>query len=158
MYKESIMNGKIIIKIILLISWMTLIFCFSNQTANNSSKVSDGLIYKVSKIVFGEKYGKITKSKAYGTIVFVVRKSAHMFVYFVLSLIAFSLFYEFFGVSKRTIIYTILFCFLYSITDEVHQLFVLDRSGEIRDVLIDTASSSISALLNFFVRNKKINH
>ena len=158
MYKESIMNCKIIIKIILLISWMTLIFCFSNQTAGNSSKVSDGLIYKVSKIVFGEKYEKITKSKAYGTIVFVVRKSAHMFVYFVLSLIAFSLFYEFFGVSKKTIIYTIIFCFLYSITDEVHQLFVLDRSGEIRDVLIDTTSSSISALLNFFVRNKKINH
>lgn len=152
------MNCKIIIKIILLISWMTLIFCFSNQTADNSSKVSDGLIYKVSKIVFGEKYEKITKSKVYGTIVFVVRKSAHMFVYFVLSLIAFSLFYEFFGVSKRTIIYTILFCFLYSITDEVHQLFVLDRSGEIRDVLIDTASSFISVLLNFFVRNKKINH
>lgn len=152
------MNCKIIIKIILLISWMTLIFCFSNQTADNSSKVSDGLIYKVSKIVFGEKYEKITKSKAYGTIVFVVRKSAHMFVYFVLSLIVFSLFYEFFGVSKKTIIYTIIFCFLYSITDEVHQLFVLDRSGEIRDVLIDTASSSISVLLNFFVRNKKINH
>lgn len=152
------MNCKIIIKIILLISWMTLIFCFSNQTADNSSKVSDGLIHKVSKIVFGEKYEKITKSKAYGTIVFVVRKSAHMFVYFVLSLIVFSLFYEFFGVSKKTIIYTIIFCFLYSITDEVHQLFVLDRSGEIRDVLIDTASSSISVLLNFFVRNKKINH
>ena len=152
------MNCKIVIKIMLLISWMTLIFCFSNQDSDHSSEVSDGLIYRVSKTILGKNYEKITKSKAYGNVVFVVRKSAHMFIYFVLSLIAFSLFYEFFGVSKKTIIYTILFCFLYSITDEVHQLFVVGRSCEVRDVLIDTTSSSICAFINYFVRNNKINH
>lgn len=148
------MNYRIVIKIMLLISWMALIFLFSSQNADNSSKVSDGLIVKVSKIVLGDKYEKITNSKAYGTIVFVVRKSAHMFIYFVLSLIAFSLFYEFYGVSRKTIIFTILFCLLYSISDEIHQLFVDGRSCEVRDVLIDTTSASISCFLNFLVRKK----
>ena len=148
------MNYKLVIKTLLLISWMTLIFCFSNQDSDHSSEVSDGLIYRVSKTILGKNYEKITKSKSYDTVVFVVRKSAHAFVYFVLSLIAFSLFYEFYGVSKRTIIITIIFCFLYSISDEFHQLFISGRSCEFRDILIDTTSSSVSACFNYFIRKK----
>lgn len=148
------MNYRIIIKIVLLISWMTLIFYFSNQDANHSSRVSDGVIAKVSKVVLGDDYERITKSKTYGTTVFIVRKAAHCFIYFILSIIAFSLFYELFGLDKKTIIITIVLCFLYSISDEIHQLFVSGRSGEIRDVLIDTTSSSISAILNFIIRKK----
>lgn len=148
------MNYKIVIKFILLISWMTLIFCFSNQNADQSSGMSDGFIYRVSKVVLGEKYEKITNSKTYDTVVFVVRKSAHIFVYFVLSLIAFSFFYEFYNLDKKIIIFTIIFCFLYSITDEIHQYFIPGRSCEIRDILIDTISSSISACINYFIRKK----
>ena len=37
-------------KIILLILWMILIFCFSNQRADDSSKLSDGVIVKVASI------------------------------------------------------------------------------------------------------------
>jgi len=80
------MNYKLVIKILLLISWMTLIFGFSNQDSDHSSEVSDGLIYRVSKTILGKNYEKITKSKSYDTVVLVVRKSAHAFVYFVLSL------------------------------------------------------------------------
>ena len=111
-------------------------------------------IYRVSKVVLGEKYEKITNSKTYDTVVFVVRKSAHIFVYFVLSLIAFSFFYEFYNLDKKVIIFTIIFCFLYSITDEIHQYFIPGRSCEIRDILIDTISSSISACINYFIRKK----
>lgn len=148
------MNYRIIIKIVLLVAWMTLIFLFSSQDADHSSEVSDGLIYRVSKVVLGKNYEKITRSKAYDKVVFVVRKSAHAFVYFVLSLIAFSLFYEFYGVSKKTIILSIILCFLYSISDEFHQLFVSGRSCEVRDILIDTTSSFISAGINYIIRKK----
>lgn len=148
------MNYRIVIKIILLISWMTLIFCFSNQDRDHSSRVSDGFITKISKVILGDNYKKITKSKTYGTTVFIVRKTAHFFMYFVLSIISFSLLYEFFGLDKKTILFTILLCFLYSISDEVHQLFVVGRSCELRDIIIDTTSSSISAALNYFIRKK----
>ena len=148
------MNYRIVIKIVLLISWMTLIFCFSSQNSDDSSRVSDGFITKISKAILRDNYEIITKSKTYGTTVFIVRKTAHFFIYFVLSIIAFSLYYELFGLDKRTILFTILLCFLYSISDEIHQLFVAGRSCELRDVIIDTTSSSISATLNYLIRKK----
>ena len=39
---------------------------------------------------------------------------------------------------------------MYASFDEVHQLFVLGRSGEFRDVLIDCIGGSIGALLYYF--------
>jgi len=40
-----------------------------------------------------------------------------------------------------------LFSFLYSITDEFHQIFVPGRSSELRDILIDTSAASLAILL-----------
>ena len=37
-------------KLTLVILWMILIFCFSNQKAEDSSKLSDGLIVKVVNV------------------------------------------------------------------------------------------------------------
>ena len=41
---------KKVFKLMLLILWMILIFCFSNQRADDSSKLSDGVIVKVASI------------------------------------------------------------------------------------------------------------
>ena len=44
-----------IFKIILIVAWMGLIFMFSNDTAVESSKKSDGFIIKTVQVVLGRK-------------------------------------------------------------------------------------------------------
>lgn len=44
----------------------------------------------------------------------------------------------------------------YAITDEIHQCYILGRSGEIRDVLIDSAGVLTGILLNLIVRRVNI--
>ena len=54
-----------------------------------------------------------------------------------------SLLKEFRLIDKRTFIFAIILCILYSISDEVHQYFVPGRSGEVLDVAIDTIGSCL---------------
>jgi VanZ family protein len=43
--------------------------------------------------------------------------------------------------------------FLYACSDEIHQLFVPNRSGELLDVLLDTFGGSLGVLsISFFKR------
>ena len=50
---------------------------------------------------------------------------------------------EFRLVDKRTYIFAVVLCVLYSISDEVHQYFVPGRSAGVIDILIDTVGSSL---------------
>ena len=149
------MTYKKIIKFILLISWMSIIFYFSNQKADDSSKLSNGIIVKITKVFVKDKISKTEKEKILEKYVTLVRKSAHAFVYFALALIAFSFFKEFYGISKKTFFYTILLCFCYSVSDEFHQLFIEGRSGEANDILLDTTSSAITTSINYKIRMLK---
>ena len=46
-----------------------------------------------------------------------------------------------------------LICVLYAISDEIHQLFVPGRAGQVRDVLIDSSGSFLGIfLVMLFVR------
>lgn len=51
-------------------------------------------------------------------------------------------------------------CILYAISDEVHQLFVPGRGGQVRDVIIDSAGA-IAGILGYNglsrIRSKKYN-
>ena len=141
-----------IIKFLLLISWMSVIFYFSNQKAEQSSELSNSFIVKVTKIIVGNKLDGDKQEEIIEKYVTVVRKGAHAFIYFVLSLIAFSFLKEFYGKSNKTLVYTILFCFCYSVSDEFHQLFIEGRSGELRDIVIDTLSSSLGVFINYKFR------
>ena len=151
------MKLRKIIKIILLVFWMGVIFTFSHQKAYDSSKLSDTFIVRVTKIIVGHKPDKKEEERIIKKYVNVVRKSAHVFVYIVLSILIFTVLIEYFEFNKRLVIYSIIFCLLYSISDEVHQLFILGRSGEIRDVLLDTTASSVTAIINFYIRKIRRN-
>ena len=124
---------KIIIKILLVILWMGVIFCFSNQVSDDSTKLSDGFI-KNTICKFSKDCNKTIEVSFTP-----VRKCAHFLVYLILGILVMNCF----NIDKKYIIYSLVICFLYSITDEVHQLFVPGRSGEVLDVLIDTFGSFI---------------
>ena len=54
---------------------------------------------------------------------------------------------EFRLVDKRTYIFAVILCVLYSISDEVHQYFVPGRSCELRDILIDISGCILAVLI-----------
>ena len=59
---------------------------------------------------------------------------------------------------KKTVIISFLGTFLYACSDEFHQLFIYGRSGEFRDVMIDSTGGIIGLLLIIFiVKYKQIN-
>ena len=66
---------------------------------------------------------------------FVFKKSAHVFVYFILMWLTLRASGK---LTKRNTIVAFTFCFLYAISDEVHQSFVPGRGPRITDVGFDT--------------------
>lgn len=122
----------------------------SNQPAIESSRLSDGVIektigniYKIThKDTTPEKLAEIKQKYTH-----IVRKTAHFTIYLILGLLVSTLLKEYNLKTKQIIIYSILICMTYAISDEIHQIFVIGRSGELKDVLIDTCGSTVGILI-----------
>lgn len=144
---------KKVINIILIILWMGLIFVLSNDTAEESSKKSDGLIVRCVQDIIKRDLSTKEKEKVLEYLVKPVRKSAHFFLYFVLGILIINLFKSFELFNYKTILLAILLCFLYACSDEIHQLFIKGRSCEVRDILIDTIGS-LSGISVYYLFSK----
>lgn len=129
-----------IISLIFLIMWLLLIFYFSNQKGSVSENSSNQVINLLDN--FFKLFNKNVDITNLNYIVYLVRKSAHMFLYFILYLLTYYSMYEF--KIKKRIYLSLLFCFLYAISDEIHQLFIPRRSFQITDILIDTIGASLA--------------
>ena len=103
------------------------------ESSQLSGTISDGIIkifldqFNISDVIVGN-------------IEYMVRKFAHVFEYCLLAL-TFSYAY-YWGVKAerkrpKYELVTLLFCIICAISDEVHQLSIPGRSGEVKDVLID---------------------
>ena len=136
-----------IILTILTILWLLVIFIFSNDTAKESDKVSnsvvDNTIYTACKIV-SKKCNKKELRDRFG---YPVRKLAHFTEYFILGIL---MIFTLRAYNINPVYVPIIICFLYACTDEIHQMFVKDRTASIIDVLIDTLGSTSSILLLFY--------
>lgn len=144
---------KKVINIILIILWMGLIFVLSNDTAEESSKKSDGLIVRCVQDIIKRDLSTKEKEKVLKYLVKPVRKGAHFFLYFVLGILIINLFKSFELFNYKTILLAILLCFLYACSDEIHQLFIKGRSCEVRDILIDTIGS-LSGISVYYLFSK----
>ncbi len=145
------------ISIILLLLWMTVIFMFSSSDSvksnNTSGQVISSAISVKDKVTNNETKPE-TKKKIVKKLNYSVRKSAHVFEYFVLGVLALNVF-DAFNV-KRKVLFAIILCVLYAASDEFHQLFT-GRTASVTDVLLDSAASIVGIyLLNLiFSRRKK---
>ena len=150
---------KKIILWILVIFWMSLIFYFSSLNSTESSKQSKGFIYNtIVNIInfFDEDMNENEKEVIINKLNPIVRKLAHAAIYFILGLLVYLLVNEYIIVNKKVLIISLIVCLLYSISDEVHQLFVRGRSGEIRDILIDCLGYSTSIIIMHLLNRKKV--
>ena len=137
------------ILLVLLIIWMGIIFYFSSQGSTSSTKqsdviINDGIIKTVK--IFDK---NLDENSLYLKLYTPVRKNAHLFEYFVLGLLSY-LYINTYKISKnKKFLISIIFCFLYACSDEIHQVYVPGRDGRITDVLIDTLGSFICLTIIF---------
>ena len=144
---------------ILIVLWMSVIFCLSNQPAIDSTELSDGFISNTIGNVY-KFFNKNINSNELNEIkvkyTHPVRKMAHFTIYMILGILVTLLVREYNVSFNKCLFISLLVCLLYSISDEVHQLFVIGRSGEIRDVLIDTSGSFVGIFIFNNLFRKKV--
>lgn len=119
--------------------WMGLIFYLSHQSASESSQLSGGVVAFVLHIL----HTIIPQSIEVSAFHTFIRKGAHFFAYFILGI----LIYRALWGRWKNFFMALFIAFLYAVSDEVHQLFIPGRSGEFRDVLIDSAGAATGILL-----------
>lgn len=133
---------KKIVKIILLILWMIVIFILSNQNGSESTSLSEGFT-NITICNFINNCNPEVYS-------FIVRKMAHIILYFILGIFSVINFKN----DKNGLINAIILCIIYAFFDEIHQMFINNRSGEVRDIIIDSISSLSSILLIYKIRKR----
>ena len=140
-------------KIILIILWMGLIFSFSNQTGTSSSSLSTKVLTRIAitidKDMTDEEIDEFVDKYS-----FIIRKVAHLTIYFILGILAYINLREYMKVTPALVIYSIIFCLVYASTDEIHQLLVNGRSGNIYDVILDTCGSTLAILISYYSRRR----
>ena len=137
---------KKVLSLILLVFWMGLIFSLSNKNGEASGDMSSKLIKNVVVIFTNIEEDSKEMQDIVNKYSFLVRKSAHFFEYFVLAILTVNMFSSF-GIRRNICFYASIFCIIYAITDEVHQLFIDSRSGQISDVILDSSASIIGSFL-----------
>lgn len=132
---------KKIIKLLFIIIWLLVIFLFSNQDGSTSTSLTNGIL---------EKYLFFVDSDIFFMI---IRKMAHITEYFILGILVLNFINEF-KIDKKIVV-SILICFILASFDELHQLFIPDRTGRLLDVFIDMIGASLGILILSLIKNHK---
>lgn len=149
---------KKIIKIILVLLCMATIFSFSSDTADESTAKSDSIIVKISEFLVGHHLSEEERQEKIDKYVTVIRKGAHFTIYLILGFLLLSLVKEYRLIDQKAILIALLIAILYAISDEIHQLFVTGRSGEILDVIIDSLGSLTGIGIYYLIYKWRIKH
>ena len=128
---------NVVLRWLLVLFWMGLMFYLSHQAAGESDSLSSDL----TEIII-ENIERFTSTRVdIDLFHHLVRKNAHFFAYFILSLLTLSALKWSGFTGYKWIGTALLICVLYAVSDEVHQLFISGRSGEFKDVLIDSGGA-----------------
>jgi VanZ family protein len=139
---EEINMKRRIILIVCMIVWIAFIFYNSLQPATDSSALSSPIVNFIYNLL-----QKVKIDINYLTLTTIVRKSAHVFEYVILSLFVTQVFYESHLSTKYFLLYSFLIPLIVAITDEIIQTFVTGRSGSIIDVGFD----SLGIIIGVFI-------
>lgn len=129
---------------ILVLGWMGVIFYLSHQPADASSKLSSGVVQSIIQVV--ETITRLSIADAQWMHV-LIRKGAHVCAYFLLAILLMHACMQMGCRRFHQIVITLITSILYATSDEIHQLFIPGRSGEVRDVLIDTAGAGSGIII-----------
>ena len=133
-----------IVLTVLTIIWMIVIFMFSNSPADKSSDLSNSLIKNTIVRIVKIFNKDVNEEDLINKMSTPVRKLAHFTEYTILGILLFLTLKQY-GINNKWI--AILGCMIYASTDEIHQLFIDGRGGNIIDVFIDTLGSSFGVFI-----------
>lgn len=136
--------GRRLIFFSLTILMMIFIFFMSSETGEESADFSIKVTEKLVKIIPGYTSMVIEKQESiFDCVHFAVRKGAHFTEYGILALMILG-FLNTFKISRCIkCMLTIGVSGAYAVLDEIHQLFVSKRNGNVRDVLIDISGAIV---------------
>lgn len=152
-----------LILLLLLLETFVIIFGFSSQNGEDSSSISKRVTEIIvdtfkKDISIQERNNLVKKTEI------IVRKLAHFSIYSLVGLLLMFLANTYDLSFKRKLFICLLIGIIYATSDEIHQLFIAGRSGQIIDVFIDTLgvlagiliSNAIVVILNKIKRNQKV--
>ncbi len=146
MRKYSYLVRKIFL-IIIIIMELLVIFCFSAQPANDSYELTGEAISMISSPLKTQEDWNLRSA-----IIPVVRKLAHVFLYFVLGatiIVIENIEKKMSAVNtRRKILYALCVATLVGALDEIHQIFIPGRGAAFTDVFIDLTGAILGV---FFV-------
>lgn len=150
---------RVTFPMILLIIWMGLIIYFSSDTATVSSQKSGFILEKVEPII--QKSSQAIRGIDFNLSNFhhIIRKSAHMFNYCVLGILAYLSYFSVMIKRMTSSICAIVHSTLFAMVDEYFQTFIPGRSGSPGDVMIDSigiyCGVIIINLITLFIKKRK---
>ena len=132
-----------VIRWTLVVLWMIVIFYLSHQPATESSGLSGDLTEMIIRNI--ERFSSLEID--IDLFHHMIRKNAHFFAYFILSILNLNAL-KWSGFSGyKCIGMALIISVIYAISDEVHQLYIPGRSGEVKDVFIDTSGALVGILV-----------
>lgn len=141
-----------VISCVATVAVMSTIFFFSSQPAEVSSETSSGIAEKVIKFILAV-FCNGNSDLNLDIVHKIVRKLAHFSLYLILALSAGNAVYQLFGIRNiRLFLYTLSFCLIYAISDEIHQMFVPGRTAMVMDVGIDFMGAVCGCIIYVWIK------
>lgn len=119
----------------LVLAWMALIFWFSSaghEVSSGQSTEAVRVLHQTIGVVLPE---------------MTVRKAAHVALYLVLGGLLVLLVRTYNVRWSKAVMIAVAIACVYAISDEVHQLLVGGRSGQVSDMALDTVAAAVGALI-----------
>lgn len=150
------------VSLLLVVLWTIIIFGFSSMSGTTSNGMSKGILSNtIEKTKILPEHELTIEKKEdpfslFNKIHYYFRKTAHFSEYLILSLLLINhlRFYK----IKEMYLLTIAICFIFSVIDELNQMFTFDRSSLLTDSLLDTFGAIVGVLIAIMIsKRKKLN-
>lgn len=133
---------------------MIIIFSFSSENSEVSSGTSGNVSRFILEIFYKDfkELSLVEQSEMIESIQLYVRKTAHFSIYALLGMCT-----QFGTLSnkelsrQKNVFTSLLICLLYASSDEIHQLFISGRSGQVTDVILDFVGSIFGTIVFLIV-------
>ena len=158
--KQWIRDHAITLTLLPVLSLMILIFCFSAQPAEESDDTSGFFVSLILKVLVPD-YDSLEpeeRTELEHKLSFFVRKTAHLTEY---AMLGFALLLHVIALQQKMLIRfpglsAFLIGALYALSDEMHQLLIPGRSGEGKDVLLDSVGVLLGVLFLSGLRSLRV--
>lgn len=154
---KKLRQNKKLFHSILVIIWMFVIFNFSSQNGPKSTNTSDvvtSMVVNVTTSVTNKNVSREEVKKRVEDSTFLVRKTAHFTEYLILGILVLQLLSDYTKINKRMLIVSLIICYLYAVSDEVHQIFIPGRTAKVLDTFIDGAGSLVGIVIYSIYQGK----